>query len=235
MLSVVIGENGATLSHFDSASSSQQLDAWLQHVVKGDGKVSSVAAPYLPVVHIPDDHVLLQLPGLGPTLLSLRYLYATAILAALWLFSGFIAKQSDQHHTRAHADQRRPSGVIPPLTLFCLCSPVVVSSSSVLEASCTSSSLSPSWCLRTRCSRTCTSNTHEQEAVSARARWPCGSFGFAQRQDSIFSSLLLPTPPALPPPRRACVLAFARPLLELQHTSANRTAKSSVSPFSPRL
>lgn len=54
--------------------------------------VQSLPAPWLPVVHIPADMLSLTVPVLGPVLLPLKWLYVSALLLALWMGAGVIAR-----------------------------------------------------------------------------------------------------------------------------------------------
>ena len=71
----------------------QQPDSWLQHIVKQDGKAKSLTAPYIPVVHIPDDVWAVTLPQpLGMIFVPLKYLYLAAIIIGLFVGYPLIAK-----------------------------------------------------------------------------------------------------------------------------------------------
>ncbi len=90
---VVVGDSGATMYHSRASDlGKQELDAWLQHIVKADGTVSSVPTPYVAAVHIPDDHLALHVRGWGLVLVPLRWLYVLAIVLGLWIFAPIISR-----------------------------------------------------------------------------------------------------------------------------------------------
>lgn len=96
----MIRNRGRDLYHFGSRDhAAQQFDSWLSRLLKDDSSVSSLPAPLVPVLHVPDDVWQVDLPGTDVTLhLPLRWVVGGSILVGLLLAGPLISKQSA--HTR---------------------------------------------------------------------------------------------------------------------------------------